>query len=654
MEKRAKKKAPVEVPDPPDPPDAPSKMGARSKRRALHSKESSEYVIKTSLRKSLEEGEFKEAIMKQIQCRVEAASKGVHRLAIGVHLLLRDYLDNCSKNEDFANLVIPPILDGCATFGRQIALGQEDVAKPDVLVTALLAKWGHVMPSTPQRFPGDRNTFVNAVEVYFTNYKTYLATTFKKRQRMFEKLWAVRHNIPDNQTYILRFLINGWAVNTNLPSWTEDVQVKEVIALHRKVLRLNEGEFVCTAWLKQNYIAVVTYYGMLSNYFQQCERKAILLAPTAHMRAKFIHIDSSVLYGIMKSLKMINSNYFVFTDMRDDHWNSVLRWGKYLTSKQKTYASFTGTIQTDGVAICIHYRRPKPTSVPSTERHFVRNANDRVIGVDPGRSSLFTGVEILQGRDRKVYKLSRAQYYLECGFTKANKRKDKWNKSIQPALDDLSKHTMKGTSTSSLVGYLTAIQKHYDTIWEEYLRRRWGRQRFATYGGKQRTVQKFLESLNDGSGRRIVLAYGDAGFSSNGVGELSVPTCGLVKACAKKYNIQMIDEFRTSQIHHYENVKLAKVKQNGFNVRGLLWCSSTKGCKFVNRDVNAALNMLRCYHGDQERPLALQRNTPKQPDQPMKVLPIKPGAVAKKHRRDPGMDANILHPSPTQDMLCNS
>jgi hypothetical protein len=625
-------------------------MGARSKRRALHSKLSTEYVIKASLGKSLEDSEFKDTIMQQLNQRVEATSKGVHRLSIGIHLLLRDYFENCIKDEDFTNVDIPPFLDGCATFGRQIALGLDSVSKPDPLVVALLNKWDHIMPTKPIRFSGDRNTFVNAVEVYFTNYKTYLATTFRSRQRKFEKLWGEMHNIPDNQTYMLRFLINGWTIKDDMPSWTKDEQVKQVVSLHRKILKLDEADIVCIPWLKKNYIAVVIYYAMLSNYFQRCGRKAILLAPIGHMRAKFIHIDSSVLYGIMKSANMIDSNYTTFTDMRDDHWNSILRWRKYLTARQQTYSSFTGTIQTDGVSICIHYRRPKLETDASIEQPFIRDLNDRVIGVDPGRSCIFTGVEMLQGTERRVYKLSRLQYYMECGFTKASKRRVKWNKCIQPVLAALSKHTMKGASMSSLLGYLTSMNEHYDTLWGEYLKPRWARQRFATYSGKQSTIQRFLGSLDDGSGRRIVLAYGDAGFSSSGIRELSVPTSGLVKACAKRYTVQMIDEFRTSQIHHYENAKLAKVTQNGFKVRGLLWCRSTRGCKFVNRDVNAALNMLRCYHGGEERPIALRRTTPKQPDQPVKALPIKPGAVAKRHRRDPGMDANNLHLSPTQNI----
>jgi len=325
-----------------------------------------------------------------------------------------------------------------------------------------------------------------------------------------------------------------------------------------------------------------------------------------------------------------------------------------LTKRQREYAQFTGTIQTDGVAICIHYRRPLlPGVEPQGKKkkkkkadvvEFKREKNDRVIGVDPGRACLFTGVEILPGNKRKVYKLSRPRYYLECGFTLANKRKDNWNKGIQSSLNDMSEHSTKGTSMKTFLGYLGAVLHHYDSLWGEYLKRRWGRQRFATYSGKQSTVHRFLKSLDDGSGRRTVLAYGDAGFSSNGPGELSVPTSGLVKACAKKYKVAMIDEFRTSQIHHQDDVRMSYVSQNGFKVRGLLWCSSTRGSKFVDRDINAALNILRCYNGGENRPVALRRQTPKQPVPTTKVLPKKPGAVAvKRKRRDLGKDADIRY-----------
>jgi len=99
----------------------------------------------------------------------------------------------------------------------------------------------------------------------------------------------------------------------------------------------------------------------------------------------------------------------------------------------------------------------------------------------------------------------------------------------------------------------------------------------------------------------------------DGKGEISVPTSRLEKECKRRYHVVKIDEFRTTQIHYETNLKLASVyeKDEKYPVRGLLWCSSTNSSKFVNRDKNAALNMLRIYN-DVIRHESLTRGTPVQ------------------------------------------
>ena len=74
----------------------------------------------------------------------------------------------------------------------------------------------------------------------------------------------------------------------------------------------------------------------------------------------------------------------------------------------------------------------------------------------------------------------------------------------------------------------------------------------------------------------------------------------------------MIDEFRTSKVCYLDDSILKRVglkdsidKKNW--LRGLLWCCSTKISKFISRDLNGAMNILRCALGP--RPLALQRKT---------------------------------------------
>jgi hypothetical protein len=74
--------------------------------------------------------------------------------------------------------------------------------------------------------------------------------------------------------------------------------------------------------------------------------------------------------------------------------------------------------------------------------------------------------------------------------------------------------------------------------------------------------------------------------------------------------------FRTTRIHHGDDSLLEKVgvpkQQPGKDVtviqdvRGLLWWGTSKKGKFVSRDRNGALNILRCFL-EPERPYMLDR-----------------------------------------------
>jgi hypothetical protein len=629
--------------EPPDPPDknaevTKTSIGVRAGRKAANVN-TLEFIVKASLHKTLVHGTHKEDLIKNINARVAAASKGVHRLSLAIHLLLRTHL---SHVKDFRKVSLPNFLSCFSSksqsentlFSRHLMLGIKGCRIINPSVKNFLEKYEDELPHAPVRYSGDRNTYNRAAEQYSTNYRTYLETTFNKKQAAFMFMWGARHNIPKNECYMLQFMINGW---TNLlkdeKPWMTHNVVKNMITLHREILQLKENINIGPLWWKTHYETVIVYYAMLSNYLTRCGSKGITLAPMCQMKATFIHIDTDVFYGIMNDVGLLTDNWEAFSTLRNERWASILYINKFTTERQRRIGFvFTGTIQTDGVAVCIHYRRPK---LQPSKNIFTPHVSDRVIGVDPGRVTMFTGVEKLAGNSKKVYTLSRMQYYHESGITNANIRKDKWNQGIKNALNDLSKYSYKNTSMQSFRGYLQAINRHYDILWDEYLKRRWGRQRLATYSGKKSTMDRFMNSLKDNSGRRVVLAYGDASFGSTGPGELCVPTTSMKRVCEKHFHVVSIDEFRTSQIHHYENKQCAKVYQNGFLVRGLLWCDSTNGSKFVNRDVNAALNMLRCYNAI--RPVSLQRTTPKQDKLPNIVLPKKCGAVAKKQRRDPCM-----------------
>lgn len=260
------------------------------------------------------------------------------------------------------------------------------------------------------------------------------------------------------------------------------------------------------------------------------------------------------------------------------------------------------------------------------------SSENRVIGNDPGRSTLFCGVEKLSNGKFRKYSLSRKQFYTESGITDATKKSNKWNVDyLGEELNELSTTNSRSNKLEDFKEYVEVVNKHYIKLWDEASKKKHSRQRFSLYSAKKSVYDKFFGSFTvQGDLRQITIAYGDAGFASTSKYELSAPTSALEKQCSKWYTIVKVDEFRTTKMHYLSGTILTKVQEqttiieNGKvskkTIRGLLWYNSTKASKFIDRDLNAAKNILHCYYLFPERPPGLSRSETKLIEPTMKII----------------------------------
>ena len=121
------------------------------------------------------------------------------------------------------------------------------------------------------------------------------------------------------------------------------------------------------------------------------------------------------------------------------------------------------------------------------------------------------------------------------------------------------------------------------------------------YGGKNRVMDGFFSGMAKDIGPDATVFWGDASFNPSIKGTKSAPTTRqLVRARLHLKRIALVDEFRTSkvchccdeQIHAVRRLVVVDGKKRTREVRGLRWCSTSR--KFLDRDLNAAVNMLRC------------------------------------------------------------
>lgn len=605
---------------------APKKLGARTKRK-IEDKNLDTYTIKCGLDKALcIDSNFKISFVEDIKKRVTSVSKATHKLSILMNVFIRECLE---KSRNPFNIVIPTFLsDKDTTFARQMMLGQEKTRKSYKVLTAFLHKYQHLTEQYPvKRYQGDANSFVRAAETYLTNYKTYLSTNFEKKQIAFISLWLEKHDIDIKFTRHIRYLVNGWDFSRlknrlNLLQMTE--KMTNFISFQKKLLHIQSDEKLDDSWLKTNYETIIVYYSVMSKYFKKRGKRQVMLAPLCKIRSKFLHIDTDVFHGILKGLNITQENKFFVRENKDLYYNQVFKINKLLTSQQLDKGfKFTGTVMTDGCALNILFKRPKLIANTTPQQLDRNDPNIRVIANDPGRSTLFCGIEKLEDGTYKNYSLTRNHFHTVSGAKKATKNANRWNNEcLKKTIEEMSQTNSRSVHLVDFLKYVKSVNDNYIKLWDEYLKKRYSRQRFSLYSGKKKAYDTFFKSLglsvNENDTRQTIIAYGDAGFASNSKYEIAAPTTALETQCKKWFKVVKVDEFRTTQVHNETKQRLCHVNMITQNetekqvrkVRGLLWYRKTsQSSKFINRDINAAKNILECYRMHPERPTEMKRET---------------------------------------------
>lgn len=552
-----------------------------AKRKKERSKQD-EYVIKTGLFNHLK----KKELLESIDSRVINISKISNRGSLIFNRLLLYCIEN--------NIKLPNLNDR-TFFNHCFGVGFKRFNKEDELVKKVFNQYFSDFP-VPEMNMGDTQTLGYAASAYMTNFHTYLVETFYQKQKKWIKEFCKRNNLDKEQTHIITYKINNWkTIKTTEISPISMCFIEQ----QKKIMKINDEE-INKMWLKQN-IAILVYFNYEAlKQFEEWNLKLFTLAPVTSIRKHFMVIDNTILYSLMKDNGIIeNITIETFMKSKEIHWNNIFQINK-------SKGQFSYFIETDGISICFHYLKDKKESNEISSKEY-RKAK-KIIAIDPGRTNLMYGVE---KDNNKTYKLTRKQYYHEAGITKANKKSQKWNKQLEKELTILSTVSIKTTKSENWVKFLKKYKKYYNLLWDQYTQNKWGRQRFNGYITKNKCLDKFFASMKK-DGETPVIAYGAAKFNPTNKNELSAPTTSLSRKCSKHYITKMEDEFRTSKMCSScgEELKVIKREVEGKvrEVRGLRWCGSTKCRKFVNRDLNAAVNILKCFLAGNNRPNYLARN----------------------------------------------
>jgi len=556
--------------------------------KLLNRKIQSETVVKCSLNKLLVNDDYSSKFKDAVERRMMACSIRTWTAMVCLNLLIRELFNGIA---DPTQVQLPDFVN--QTFLRQLLLGTKGSHKPYPQIESLYNRYPQLV-SDQERHLGDRNIYSAAAIKLATNIQNHLIINFP---RFLKKYLYKVTKLSKNEAVEALYLIHGWTKKKHEEGVDMD-KVHRYVNRVKYILGLENDTKITKPWLKNNIASILRLFVFINQCLERKELPLFNILPIMKTKAHFVTLDTSSFIGIVKEIGLASN---VSGGLEKDFWFSVFN----LNSIQGKGKTFTGTMDTDGVVVNVHFQMPKVVG----DGKAIDLTGKRVIGVDPGRTNIFQMVEELDG-SFKEYKLTRKQYYTEAGIFEARKHTNHWNKQIQEELKELSEASPKSVKLESFVHYITTSLKVKEAVWSEYFKKRWRQQRFRLYGGKKRVFSKFLNRL--GPLDNTVLAYGSAKFAPGGKGELSVPTSRAFKECSYRVKTVLVDEFRTSKIH-WEDGSILQLVKKGMQkdapvVRGLLWCHSTimEKSKFVNRDRNAAINILHCATLS-SRPLALQR-----------------------------------------------
>jgi hypothetical protein len=606
--------------------------------------------VKSCLSKYIRlEGAERQSFCLQIHLFVDHLSMIYHRGSLFFRLHLLRLLEEEQELPDFKNQTF---YEHCLTIGITKSRKQHSQ------IVESYQRFNHLFPPPgevatpfkskvePNRFTGDGEAIKYLARKMRTNFINHIKEPFFGRQ------FAMLKGLLGNKTLAkqVQSMINNYKPWSFAPLDGLPEEFQQWLHSHQAYFQTNER--ITKFWLEKNLHRAVCYMHFMQQVLDQLGQANFSIAPIVDIRSHFITIDNNILYHLMKNVKLFSGVEKTFNANLDQHWFRCFKIEKF-----SKWRHFGHIIETDGVSVIFKFNHSKGEGIQLSDNNH-ENSIDlsgqpisdlqyrRKIGCDPNRNTLLHCAEQLPDGSIREYKLSKKRYYHEGHINLANAKVLKWEQAIKAIQDELSSTTQLTPSSVKLIEYIQVYNRHSNRLWTHRTQKKYARNRMDTYIHKRQCLDRFFQSMQKEGEEKPIIAMGNAKFPSTGKGEVAGPTVAIKKSCQRYYEMIPVDEYRTTQMHHDCEEKLVvlyrqeiqvtpeadesvesgsngnhvetrtKYRLNlehlGREIRGLRWCGSTKCRRLVNRDLNAALNILRILEAETsggERPKYLSRPT---------------------------------------------
>lgn len=317
-------------------------------------------------------------------------------------------------------------------------------------------------------------------------------------------------------------------------------------------------------------------------------------------------------------------------------------WAKFLNLDLKIFRKkgyqFHHQIQTDGISCCLLFARDdlqdkkwgnKIASMPEQEFYSIEELPKdtlqelklrNIVGCDPGKRNLVYMVDQEGKKLRYTAPQRKIESKAKCNqrILLAEKKKNRISE-YEACLSAENAGSVDYQKFRSYLGIKSELNFHTS---EFYQRDTWRKMKFRQYSYGRKSLDKFLNKIQETFGSNILIGYGNWSRSTQMKNFMPTMNKGLRKAIHKKYDTVTINECNTSKkcckCHH--DLEYYK-DMEGQKVFRLLKCSNcvrpqVKQTVFRSRDVNSAINIRNLtthWIKYQKRPLIFQISSATRP-----------------------------------------
>ena len=474
------------------------------------------------------------------------------------------------------------------------------------------------------------------------NFKTMMSVTFKSRLATWLRMQITQRNSHYFRTYNSDVIKSVVSLMTRA-SLAPDGGIAEMVGQYSRLRRcpipdedLEWMESLCAIvranvgplplelkkhpeayipWLRKMLIDVSNYIDTTNDH--QRGLRTFTVLPQKHIRPLYVTLDNTILGEFVRTgLGGVHKQAYDLLDHPSQAWRAYFNLKNVGVDGEKRKVAI---VKTDGVAVSVVFDAPR--GVQRVERSLPTEedlADGRLVSIDPGRVSIFTGVVYDKEAERTLKHRNNVhndlvscrgrRFHTMCGHRERTIKMKRWTKR-DPVICTFNTDmpTAKTAHVATYEGHIGHVLKRLNAVIAFYGSKRARKLRWHTHMAEQRGFDRLIREITKGSSTTVV-AYGDGSFSGSWAGTEPTPTTKFQKRLGRRCRLYMVDEFRTSKLCCACHSEMKGMPAAGSRLYGVRLCQNT-ACHRTkwNRDVNGALNIQGRFL---ERVRGLERASP--------------------------------------------